>query len=104
MRVQWNLQILGEDIMKKILSVLLALCLVLAAVPAAGIVVSADETFGDFTYGRMALSDEIEITGYNGSSAEITIPSKIGDEDVKAIGGNALKTIPPLPLWKFPPP
>ena len=77
--------------MKKILSVLLALCLVLAAVPAAGIVVSADETFGDFTYGRMALSDEIEITGYNGSSAEITIPSQIGDEDVKAIGGNAFK-------------
>ena len=48
--------------MKKMLSVLLALCLVLAAVPAAGIVVSADETFGNFTYGRMALSDEIDIT------------------------------------------
>lgn len=38
--------------MKKLLSVLLALCLVLVAVPAAGIVVSADETFGDFTYNK----------------------------------------------------
>ena len=76
--------------MKKLLSVLLALCLVLAAVPAAGIVVSADETFGDFTYNK-TFSGVLEITGYKGSSAEITIPSQIGDEAVTAIGGNAFR-------------
>ncbi len=75
--------------MKKILSTLLALCMVLTLLPIAGIT-SFAATSGDFEY--RVLSEEektCEITGYTGAATELNIPSGIDGYTVMSIGDSA---------------
>ena len=69
---------------KRLFSALLALCIVLTALPLTGLTAFAAES-GDFTY--TVLSDgTAEITNYTGSATELTIPSQLDGYTVTSIG------------------
>ena len=70
---------------KRILGIVLTLCMVLALMPQ---MVFA-ETYGDFEYSVSEETNEVTITGYNGSGGAVEIPSRINDMDVTAIGDEA---------------
>lgn len=72
--------------MKKTLSVLLSLLMVLCTVTALPLSALAD-TDGDFTYS--VKDGKATITGYTGSDAELIIPSELGGKTVIAIGDSA---------------
>lgn len=72
---------------KKVLSTLLALMLIISALPFAGLEASAAETEGDYrfsTYNGTAM-----ITHYSGSSEEVIIPETLGGCTVTRIYENA---------------
>ncbi|MGN0736453.1 MAG: leucine-rich repeat domain-containing protein [Anaerovoracaceae bacterium] len=71
---------------KRILSIVLALCMVLALMPQMAF---ADENYNGFTY--TVSNGEVTITKYNGSVGAVEIPSKINEMDVTAIGEYAFK-------------
>ena len=69
---------------KRIVSALLAVCMVLTMLPLTGLTAFAAES-GDFTY--TVLSDgTAEITNYTGSATELTIPSQLDGYTVTSIG------------------
>ena len=58
--------------------IVLGLVLILAVAIIAPLSVTADDTYGDFTY---SVSDgNATITGYTGSGGAVIIPSVIGDD------------------------
>lgn len=69
--------------MKKLLSVLVVLALVLALIPAGLFTVSAEQS-GDYTY--TVINSKAKITDYTGSGTVITIPDSLGGYPVTAIG------------------
>ena len=72
---------------KRILSIVLAICLVLALVPTTAF---ADETYGDFTY--TVSGGEVTISKYTGSDTAVSIPNEINGIPVTSIGGKLLVT------------
>lgn len=74
---------------KKLTSVILAAVMMLGILTIAPLTVSA-ATYGDFEY---TLEDDFTctITGYNGSAANVTIPSTIYGNKVCKIGKEAFK-------------
>ena len=69
--------------MKKILSGLLALTILLSAVPAFALPVSADYKSGDYIY--TISNDKATITGYSGPGGAVSIPTKIDGYSVTTI-------------------
>ena len=74
---------------KRFLSLLLALVMILSAVPLGGISVFAAES-GDFEY-EIFEDGTAEITGYNGTASDLVIPSKIDGYKVTSIGYSAFE-------------
>ena len=74
---------------KRILSLLLALVMIISAVPLGGISVFAAES-GDFEY-EILEDGTAEITGYNGTAANLVIPAEIDRYKVTSIGYSAFK-------------
>ncbi|MBR0540851.1 MAG: leucine-rich repeat protein, partial [Clostridia bacterium] len=72
--------------MKKALSILLSLVLVIAALPLAAVELSA-LTDGDWEY--TVSNNEATVTGYTGSLTDIDIPSALGGYPVTKIGNSA---------------
>ncbi len=71
---------------KKALSALLSLCMIITAIPTFSLTAYA-ETEGDFEY---SVSDsKATITKYNGSDAELDVPSTLGGYPVTVIGDYA---------------
>ena len=73
---------------KRLLSIVLSLCMVLALMPMTAFAETSGSTEDGFSY---TISDygEVTITGYTGSATEITIPDTIDGYPVKAIGDSA---------------
>ena len=71
----------------KLLSLLLALVMIISAVPLSGISVFAAES-GDFEY-RILENGTAEITKYNGYAIDLVIPSEIDGYKVSSIGSDA---------------
>lgn len=73
--------------MKKSISILLSivmlLCIFTSATPSFAL------TYGDYSYEIQ--NNEIVITGYNGTSTQLTIPAKIDGKSVAKIGDNSFK-------------
>ena len=61
---------------KRVLSILLALAMIFSLAAVTGMTASA-ETYGDFEY-EVLNNGTVEITGYNGNSKSLDIPSTIG--------------------------
>ena len=84
--------------MKKLLSTVLSLCMLLSIIPVATTsssaksieVVELGESSGDYEY-KILHNGTAEITKYNGSDTEITIPSEIDGHKVTVIGLGAFK-------------
>ena len=75
--------------MKKTISILLAILMVLTALPLGGLSAFA-ATSGDFEYSVLSETDKTcEITKYTGSAKNLDIPSKIDGYTVTSIGGQA---------------
>ena len=76
---------------KRIFSALLALCMMLTALPLTGLTAfAAGITSGDFEYEILSETDKTcEITGYTGSATEIVIPSELDGYTVTEIGPEA---------------
>ena len=77
--------------MKKLLSIMLCLCLILSTFTFVSIPTSA-ETYGDFEYRMIwdeVYGDVVEITDYTGSATELEIPSKLDGYPVTSIGYEA---------------
>ncbi|MBQ9742278.1 MAG: leucine-rich repeat protein [Ruminococcus sp.] len=72
--------------MKKIISIILTLSLIMTCCMLAGMTVSAAES--DFTYSATSATTA-EITGYKGTSANVSVPSTIGGLTVMGIGKQA---------------
>ena len=74
--------------MKRLLSILLTLCLVLTMVPGIWQTAAADPApEEDFTY---EITDgKATVTGYNGSGGDVVIPDTLGGSPVTAIGDYA---------------
>lgn len=85
--------------MKKVLSMLLALVMVLVLMPAGIINVSA-ETSGDYQY--TVTDGKATITGYTGDGGDVTIPSTLGDYPVTSIGDYAFAYCDDLTSLTFP--
>ena len=74
---------------KRLLSVLLAVVMVLTALPLTALSAVA-ATSGDFEYQVLSETDKTcQITGYTGSATELTIPSKLDGYTVTSIGNYA---------------
>ena len=73
---------------KKLLSILLATMLVLTCIPMGALSVSAASSNG-FEYS--VSSNKATITGYTGAGGAITIPAKLGNYPVVAIGNKAFQ-------------
>ena len=74
---------------KRIVSIALALCIVLTALPMSGILTLA-ATSGDFQYEVLSETDKTcEITGYTGSATDLEIPSELDGYTVTRIGEQA---------------
>lgn len=76
----------GERAMKRTVSVLMVIAIVLAIMPAVVPAVSAEQS-GDFTY--TVADSKATITGYTGVGQIVTIPDKVGEYPVTAIGNSA---------------
>ena len=75
---------------KKILSILLSVCVILAFMPQ----MAFAYTSGDFEYS--VSGDNVTITKYNGSGGEVVIPAEIDDKTVTAIGTGAFRDKPSI--------
>ncbi len=73
------------------LIIAVGLVLILTAAIIAPVYVTADDTYGDFTYS--VSNGNATITGYNGTGDSLSIPANIGDDNlpVTGIGSNAFK-------------
>ncbi|MEE1003139.1 MAG: leucine-rich repeat domain-containing protein [Acutalibacteraceae bacterium] len=69
---------------KKILSILMCLCLILSTLAVSAVSVAA-ETSGDFKYKKLD-DDTVEITGYIGEPTTLEIPAEIDGKSVTSIG------------------
>lgn len=79
----------AKTLCKKSISLLLALLLVLTAIPLGGLTAFA-ETSGDFEYFVVSRTDKTcEIIDYTGSAKHLDIPSKIDGYTVTSIGESA---------------
>ena len=79
----------AKTLCKKSISLLLALLLVLTAIPLGGLTAFAAES-GDFEYAVLSEEDKTcEITKYTGSATALDIPSKIDGYTVTSIGEDA---------------
>ena len=77
--------------MKKSISVLLAILMVLTMLPLGGLSMFA-ATSGDFKYSVSSTADKTcTITGYTGSATKLTIPSELDGYTVTSIGYNAFR-------------
>lgn len=74
-------------LLRSMLCVLLSVVLALSA----GLIASADQSDGGFTYIADAAKKTAQITGYTGSSIMVTIPETIGGYTVTSIKGEAFK-------------
>lgn len=76
-----------KQIKKRILAVALSFLMILTAFPLTGSVASSAEdiAYGDFRY-RVLEDGTAEITRYNGSATELTIPSKLDGYIITSIG------------------
>lgn len=80
-----------KTLCKKSISLLLALLLVLSAIPLGGLTAFA-ATSGDFEYNVLSEEDKTcEITKYTGSASELNIPSVLSGYQVKEIGRAAFE-------------
>lgn len=79
---------------KKLTSVILAAVMMLGILTIAPLTVST-ATYGDFKY--TFVDDYCTITKYNGSAANVTIPSTIHDYKVCKIGAGAFMIVA---VWK----
>ena len=70
---------------KKLFSIVLSLCMVLALMPQMVFAETSGSTDDGFSY-TISDAGEVTITGYTGSATEITIPGTIQSNPVKAIG------------------
>lgn len=83
----------ANTLCKKSISLLLALLLVLTAIPLGGLSAFA-ATSGDFEYSVISEADKTcELTQYTGSAAELTIPSEIDGYVVTSIGDRAFTSL-----------
>ena len=74
---------------KRLFSALLALCMVLTALPLTGLTAFA-ATSGDFNYEVLSGTDKTcEITDYTGSATTLDIPSQLDGYTVTSIGAEA---------------
>lgn len=81
----------ANTLCKKSISLLLALLLVLTAIPLGGLSAFA-ATRGDFTYKVLSETDKTcEIIGYYGTATELDIPSQLNGYTVTSIGHDAFK-------------
>ena len=72
---------------KRILSIMLTLCLIMAFMPQTAFAATSGSENGlNYT---ISDAGEVTITGYDGSATEVTIPSTINGNPVTAIGSNA---------------
>lgn len=78
--------------MKKILSILISISVILSSFVFVGISVSADETYENFTY-KILNDTEVEITGATSNDLEldIVVPKKIDDRTPIRIATNAFQ-------------
>lgn len=75
---------------KRVLSILLTLCVALTALPLSGVPALA-ATSGDFEYRVLSETDKTcEITDYTGSAAELEIPATLDGYTVTSIGMGAI--------------
>lgn len=93
--------------MKNLISVILAACLLLSAFPFAvsaaesGAAVGETVTYGD--YEGIVLPDEtVKITAYNGSEAEVQMPSYIDGMSVSEVGDEIFRDCPSVKSVVFP--
>ena len=70
---------------KRLFSIALSLCMVLALMPQMAFAETSGSTEDGFSY-TISDAGEVTITGYTGSATEITIPGTIQSNPVKAIG------------------
>lgn len=81
----------AKTLCKKSMSFLLALLLLLTAIPLGGLTAFA-ATSGDFEYNVLSEEDKTcEITKYTGSASELNIPSVLSGYQVKEIGRAAFE-------------
>ena len=85
--------------MKKALSILLSLVVVLATLPLTAVDAFA-ETDGDYTY--TVTNGEATVTGYLGADTAVTVPSTLGGCPVTSIGNNAFQNNTTLTAVSFP--
>ena len=70
---------------KRLIAAFLTLCMVLTAMPLAGLTATAEVSSGDFEY-AFYNGDTIQITSYTGDATTVNIPSEIDGFTVAAIG------------------
>ena len=70
---------------KRLIAAFLTLCMVLTAMPLAGLTATAEVSSGDFEY-AFYNGDTIQITSYTGDATTVNIPSEIDGYTVAAIG------------------
>ena len=75
---------------RRLLSIVLSLCMVLALMPQMVFAETSGETADGFSY-TISDAGEVTITGYTGSATEITIPDTIDDKPVRIIGDLAFQ-------------
>ena len=85
---------------KRVLSIVLALTMIFSLAAVTGMTASA-ETYGDFEY-EVLNNGTVEITGYNGNSKSLDIPSTIGEKTVTIIGLSAFENCKTLTSVKIP--
>ena len=75
---------------KRILSIVLAICLVLTLVPTTVFAQTSGTTADGFSY-TISDAGEVTITGYSGTATAVGIPAAIEGKTVTAIGQNAFR-------------
>lgn len=76
---------------RKAISVFLALCMMISVIPL-GVITATAETSGDFEYSVISEDEKTcQITKYNGTATELTIPSQLDGYKVIHIGDNAFQ-------------
>ncbi len=77
---------------RKAISVFLALCMMISVIPL-GVITATAETSGDFEYSVISEDEKTcQITKYNGTATELTIPSQLDGYTVTKIGDSVFSS------------